>query len=581
MRFLKLSLRSQLAVMGVIPLLLIIYLIIYLYREQDKKTSLLRGYIDRITLATNISRLINELQEERRNSFDRVSRYVTREDYDLRRKNVDSIIHQIQKMKDPLFLGFEAYTGLDRLKDMREKVDSNKVATNALMHYYSNMIFRLNTQHTVPYGVYTYLTPVSKDITSHKLLSDILTYAGLIRANFYNVLVTRQYVVETLAGTIGTFDVLKSYEKELEFKTSEKAKELLDSAKMHPSYIATRSYIDEVFQTFKFDSTFTADEWWNVSGDGLKQIQNIQHKQWETSFLTMTEIYKGVRRAQKRNFVSLLIILAFLVGLIAFIFYFISRDTRRLKDMVAKRTNELNASNMELQRSNRELEEFAFVASHDLQEPLRKIQTFSDIIQRNLDDPELTKTYLAKLSLASKRMSDLISSVLNYSKLRTGPEDFVKTDLNKILASVKEDLELMITEKKAIIFADDLPTIQGIPAQLYQLFFNLINNSLKFSSEKPIINIHSRINVRIPPDANLDQRFRYCEITLVDNGIGFDPEFKEQIFAIFQRLHPTHLYQGTGIGLALCKKIVENHGGHIRAESQAGKGAKFIMLLRQ
>jgi PAS domain S-box-containing protein len=240
----------------------------------------------------------------------------------------------------------------------------------------------------------------------------------------------------------------------------------------------------------------------------------------------------------------------------------------------------LEEQNKALERSNQELESFSYVASHDLQEPLRKIQTFIELLHRNLDNHQETERYFQKISLSAQRMSALIRDVLNYSKLARQDETRETVDLNKIAREVTMDFELLITEKHAVITYDKLPEVKGIALQLHQLFTNLISNSLKFCNENPVIEIN--YSFKEPGDllqeAGVIPNQAYHYLVFSDNGIGFEQQFSDKIFTIFQRLN-NRQYSGTGIGLALCKKIVDNHHGIIRAESSPGKGAKFHVLL--
>lgn len=241
----------------------------------------------------------------------------------------------------------------------------------------------------------------------------------------------------------------------------------------------------------------------------------------------------------------------------------------------------LKAINEELLLRNNELEQFAYIASHDLQEPLRKITTFSKLLNESLVLNEKQRDYFNRIIKSSNRMSNLIRDVLDYSRLARSEEQFVEVDLNEILNTVKVDFELLIEEKDAVINSDILPKIPGIYLQLTQLFFNLLSNSLKFSKERPLINITCRklnteeVNNIIELNANKS----YYLIDFQDNGIGFEQQFSRQIFTIFQRLNDKHSYAGTGIGLALCKKIVENHNGHLTATSEPGQGAVFHVYL--
>lgn len=249
--------------------------------------------------------------------------------------------------------------------------------------------------------------------------------------------------------------------------------------------------------------------------------------------------------------------------------------------------DKLRAYTRELEIQNGELEQFAYVASHDLQEPLRKIQTFAELIQENYEDKDFAKRYFEKLDSSARRMSELVKSLLDYSRLTRetavsidGP-DKTEVDLNIIFAEVVQDFELLIEEKKAKVRAENLPVITGNRMQLGQLFSNLISNSLKFCDKAPKIQIRSTIVDReeVEKDGNILLHHEYYKITFEDNGIGFEQHYDKIIFALFQRLHGKQDYAGTGIGLALCKKIVENHSGTIDAVSELGKGAIFNVYL--
>lgn len=245
---------------------------------------------------------------------------------------------------------------------------------------------------------------------------------------------------------------------------------------------------------------------------------------------------------------------------------------------------ELQERNRELEKSNQELASFNHVASHDLQEPLRKIQTFisrvSDADKAVLSDS--AKDYIGKIEVSAKRMRVLIDDLLLFSRTNTTKKEFIKSNLNELLENAKSELTEIIDEKKAIITALKLPKLEVIPYQIEQLFINLIGNSLKYSQP----DIHPEINIITEKVSSKDYPYllelnskKFYKITFSDNGMGFDSQFKETIFILFQRLHSKTDYPGTGIGLAICKKIVENHKGHITADSTLGKGSVFTVFL--
>jgi PAS domain S-box-containing protein len=261
----------------------------------------------------------------------------------------------------------------------------------------------------------------------------------------------------------------------------------------------------------------------------------------------------------------------------------LQRSAEELENRVIERTRELKEANDQLERSNEELEQFAYITSHDLQEPLRKIKTFASRIEDELSgsDQVMAQKHLAKVINSANRMSVLIRDLLNYSKLTREGRNIEPVNLNEIAEEVLSDLEVLVAQKKATINITNLPVVNGIRLQLSQLFFNLIGNGLKFAHPgvPPVITIDTYQLTATESTAVGLPAADYVAIRFRDNGIGFNPSYKEQIFEIFQRLNSRDSFGGTGIGLALSKKVVENHRGRITAESEEGKGAAFTVYL--
>lgn len=252
-----------------------------------------------------------------------------------------------------------------------------------------------------------------------------------------------------------------------------------------------------------------------------------------------------------------------------------------LENRVQERTEELREKNVQLEHSNYELQQFAAVASHDLKEPLRKIQMFSNIIsERRYANEEALNNYIEKISASCERMTRLINDLLRYSRLSIH-DAFTKVDLNVVVNEVLSDLELTIAESNAKVTVAHLPQIHAVPGQMRQIFQNIISNSLKFSrsGQGPEIDIRCEMldEYRNGKDTLLNGP--YCKISISDNGIGFDDTFLDKIFIIFQRLTTKDKYDGTGIGLAIAKKIVDKHKGAITAYSTPDQGATFVLVL--
>lgn len=253
---------------------------------------------------------------------------------------------------------------------------------------------------------------------------------------------------------------------------------------------------------------------------------------------------------------------------------------KTLETVVEERTNELKKANLELESMNKELASFAYISSHDLQEPLRKIHTFGSIIMSNEYNnlSESGKRNFSRMQLAAGRMTKLIQDLLTYSRSNAAEKTFEETDLNALLREVASDFADSINDKNGVLSIGQMPTINAIPFQIRQLFNNLVSNALKFTKENvpPAITILSETvsgstidNVNAVPGKN------YLHIWVADNGIGFSPQYASRIFEVFQRLHGKGEYEGTGIGLAICMKIAENHKAILNASSNPGEGAVF------
>ncbi len=257
---------------------------------------------------------------------------------------------------------------------------------------------------------------------------------------------------------------------------------------------------------------------------------------------------------------------------------------RKIEDIVRERTLELELANLHLQKSNAELEQFAYIASHDLQEPLRKISMFTGMLETALGHvDEKAKYHIDRIENAANRMTNLISDILGYSQLARKTEVFKKVKLEKVLDEAIGDFDIVMEEKKGRITRGDLPVIDAIPSQMLQLFNNLISNSLKYS--RPGVPPEIRVEAELL-DADQTELHSlprsskgYVKMVFSDNGIGFPQAYAERIFQIFQRLHGKQQFQGTGIGLAMCRKIAENHNGLIFAKGDEELGAEFTVIL--
>jgi PAS domain S-box-containing protein len=254
------------------------------------------------------------------------------------------------------------------------------------------------------------------------------------------------------------------------------------------------------------------------------------------------------------------------------------------RDITDRKTAErqLRSYTAKLEQSNRELQEFAYVASHDLQEPLRKVQAFGDRLEKKYAAAlsEEGRDYVNRMKNAAGRMQNLINDLLTFSRVATKTQPFQSINLKTITEEVVSDLEVRIEQTGGKVEIGDLPTLQADPLQMRQLLQNLIGNALKFhrAGDAPLVKVYAEtVTANDEMRAAADETF--CRVVIADNGIGFDEKYLDRIFTVFQRLHGRMEYEGSGIGLAVCRKIVERHGGHINASSEEGKGATFFIDL--
>jgi two-component system sensor kinase FixL len=307
--------------------------------------------------------------------------------------------------------------------------------------------------------------------------------------------------------------------------------------------------------------------------NGVNRFMSTSQKH----ILNKTVEITAINKAGEEFYISLTISTTKLNGAVAFISFI--RDIREKK----KNEAELEKKRQQLEDSNKQLEQFAHVASHDIKEPVRKISIFTQRLENELGSSitNAARSYIEKINRSSNRLLRMIEGVLEYAKAGSVEGEFVTIDLNEIIRNVENDLEVLIEQKRAIIKYSNLPTIEGIDFLIYQLFYNLINNSLKFSKQGEYCLIEITAKKIILAEDESDKTGsgeQFFEIKVKDNGIGFEQEYAASIFKTFTRLHTRNEYDGTGLGLSLCENIMQRHNGIIKGEGEKGKGAIFTLL---
>ena len=644
-RFRNLSLTVKLFLLGIIPVLFLVYFSVIIYREKSQKTELLGSYIEHIHQSQNVAGLVAELTRERRYSYFFILGDSGYNQLLQHRNKTDSILKILKKTKDPSFADFPKYTFIDKLDSMRLSVDSLKSNTNEVMQYYTDAIFRMNLlTSTAPAN--TFLKSAYGELIAQKKLSDMITYLGIIRTNVFNVLQSQKYVYETLFGTLGVYKVFYTYEKEFLIKSPPEDVKNYISRKRGTDYGATLNYIDKVFRTFKFDSTYSASRFWKVSTNAMINLRQQQKALWQSANDKMQKIYQDGKDSEKKTISFLIFAILLVTGFVLYVINHIHKSLTEiklaaskiaigatglhLKNMpkgiignLAKSIIEIDKNNLELARAANEIgkghfevkvkprseldilglsikkmrddlqefnaqkdkiqrdtenlvyrrEEFFSIASHELKTPVTSLKAYTQLLLMDSDkfiDVQY-KTMLERMEVQINKLTSLINDLLDISKIEN--EQLVFNNelfiLNDLVSEIISDMQPVSLSQK-IIFKNNQPaSVYGDKERIRQVINNFIGNSIKYASESK----------RIIIDIERQEDKVICSVQ--DFGKGINIEEQDKIFDRFYRVSGPnlHTFPGLGLGLFICKEVIEKQGGKIGVESTPGEGSIFYFEL--
>ena len=328
--FRRIPLPAKLMLVGFIPLAFLVYLSAQLYAERAQKVNLLKSYIVRMHQSADITKLIDNIQTERAYSYEYTLKKDMLNEMMQQRPKTDSIIKRLSDYTETLS-DFPSYTFLKDLTAMRTAIDSGKVNLTMVMDYYTNVIFRFNTLNTLPAGSYIYLKPLYKDLVAQKLLSEMVTYLGIMSANIYNALYTRQYMIEILMGTRGVYLVYNTYETEFLLKADPDVAQSYKKMKAATSLQPATSYLDKVFKTFSYDSTYDYIQWGKLYSAAINELRTLQQAILKNAETQVNAIYNHEQEAKRNMLIFLIIVLVLVIGIVVYTIHVITRMLKELK----------------------------------------------------------------------------------------------------------------------------------------------------------------------------------------------------------------------------------------------------------
>ncbi len=551
---------------GIIPILFLIYFSILIYIEKTEHVALIGDHMRSVEQSAVLDELINELGRERRSSYQYKIKTVDHNEIDIHRIKTDSLLSILQKSKDLALRNFEQYTFLDDLSATRTAIDTiEQYPTSAIMQYYTDAVIRLNTINSAVPSSPTFLQPIYQDLVAQKLLSQIITFYGIIRANIYNALYTKQYMVETLLGTLGAYKVYVSYEKEFLLKASPEAVKTYLDTKDTSAYKEVRAYMDKLFTTFQFDSSYQPKQWWDASTRAGTHMRNQQKNLWKSVDTRMATMYQEEINSKNSTFIFLIV--SILIALL-FVAYSINHITRLLRELklaarkisrggtglqladmprgvignlaksivqidknnlvLANAANEIGKGNFNVEIKPRSDEDLLSISIKKMKKNLREFTAQKDKVQQ--ETLELVKKRDEFFSIASHELKTPVTSLKAYTQLLLMDEanlgdsrreemlEKMDSQINKLTALINDLLDTSKLQNGQLVYTKK-------PFQFQEMVAEVVSELRLTATDYELV-------IENNPPAEVDaDRFRIGQVlnNILTNAIRFGRDSKRII----------------------------------------------------
>jgi signal transduction histidine kinase len=635
--FRKLPLGVKFVLIGAIPVAFIIYLSARIYNYESDKVKLVERYVVSIRQAEQVSNVINEMQRERRYSFQYAIKRDGSEELKAQRSITDSAITVLQKVDSVFLVDFTTYTFLDYLGEMRKQIDSFKIRPDAIMDYYTNVIYRLDAFNDIPSEKVAFIQPAYQDLLSQKLLSEMATLYGLMRWNVYNAIYSKKDVA-SLYKSDNAFSVYQTYETEFISKGSpnsvQKYKKLMAGSELK----TTLDYLEKATKDLKPDITYTADQWEAISTKAVEQLKAIQKETWTDADTKLKSIYQREKSGRIKTIILLIALLAFVLIIIIYALKSVTNvlekirhaatkiargePIERFKDMPADAIGNLARCITEINESNKELALAAeAIGKGNFQVPV-KLRSQYDMLGNAITQMKNNLSQATRLNEELLRKKDEFMSVASH-ELKT-PLTSIKGAMQIIeMISAKDEsmVSIHILIQKAISQANKLITITNDLLDITKLqkghlelhlaeftsgqLLQDCNEMVKYSLEDHTIRMEGDMSLKMHADKHrleqvvinfLTNAIKYSadetvvtmkaekteggiKISVTDEGIGIPKEDLPNVFNRFFRTEEAKNFAGLGLGLYICAEIIKRHNGQIGADSEIGKGSTFWFVI--